>query len=79
MRDGQSWILVERHRYGPFGAPELFEENGFTAITLAQSVIEPMWRGMAMLGHTGLYLTPQRLYDPEVGAFYLLRREIVPR
>jgi RHS repeat-associated protein len=61
--------VVERHRYGPFGAPEIFEEDGATAIALGGSVVEPMWRGMAMLGATGLYMTPQRLYDPDLGEF----------
>lgn len=59
----------ERHRFGPFGAPEVYASDGLTSISAATAAVEPMWRGMPLLAATGLYATPQRLYDPEHGTF----------
>ncbi len=61
--------VVERHRYGPFGTPEIFQADGTTAVGLGASVVEPVWRGMPMLGDAALYVTPWRLYNPELGVF----------
>ena len=65
----QTGAVRERHRYGPFGAPDLFAGDGVTPLSAAGAVIEPMWRGMPLARSIGLYVSPQRLYDPELGVF----------
>lgn len=60
-------IVRERHRYSPFGEPELLAADGVTPIV--PGLAEPMWRGMPLLGTFGLYTTTWRLYDPELGVF----------
>ena len=59
----------ERHRYGPFGRPEMFHEDGVTPLAADNAAIEPRWRGMLFLAAIDLYEAAQRLYDPELGVF----------
>jgi RHS repeat-associated protein len=59
--------VLERHRYGVFGASETFAADGVTPLAVLKT--ESIWRAMPALGNTTLFRTPQRLYDPEVGVF----------
>lgn len=59
--------VLERHRYGVFGDRATFAADGVTG--LASLRTEATWRAMASLGNTPLFLTPHRLYDPELGVF----------
>lgn len=59
--------VLERHRYGVFGASSILAGDGVTP--LASLRAEPIWRGMLALGTTKLFQTPQRLYDPKTGVF----------
>ncbi|MDH6291872.1 HYD1 signature containing ADP-ribosyltransferase family protein [Rhodococcus opacus] len=61
--------VQERHRYGPFGTPELFEGDGVTPVAPVNAVPEPRWRGMPLNSGIGLYTSTQRLYDPAFGLF----------
>ena len=45
VTDGTGTIR-ERHRYGPFGAPELYAGDGLTPLGPMATGIEPMWRAM---------------------------------
>jgi RHS repeat-associated protein len=62
-----SGSVLERHRYGVFGASATFAADGVTPPASLRT--EPMWRGMPALGTTTLFRTPRRLYDPEIGVF----------
>ncbi|MGC4044770.1 MAG: DUF6531 domain-containing protein [Armatimonas sp.] len=68
VTDGAGAVL-ERHRYGTFGAPSVFAADGATPIAPQSAVMEPIWRGMPYLAPLGLYATIRRLYDPEAGAW----------
>lgn len=59
----------ERHRYGPFGAPELFAGDGVTSLAPVNAASEPRWRGMPLNSAIGLYTSRERLYDPDLGVF----------
>jgi RHS repeat-associated protein len=59
----------EKHRYGPFGIPEVLDGDGNLQIGPMAAAVEPHWRGMAFVAGLGLYLTPQRAYDPKCGVF----------
>lgn len=59
----------ERHRYGPFGTPEILMGDGVTPLAPAAAALEPRWRAMPLVTAAGLYTSPQRLYDPDLGVF----------
>jgi RHS repeat-associated protein len=61
--------VQERHRYGPFGAPRLYEGDGVTSLAPGDAASEPRWRGMPLINAIGLYASTQRLYDPDLGVF----------
>jgi RHS repeat-associated protein len=61
--------VQERHRFGPFGEPQLFEPDGVTPLATTASAVRPVWRAMEHLGATGLYAASVRLYDPRLGEF----------
>jgi RHS repeat-associated protein len=62
-------VIRERHRFDPFGSPEVFAADGVTSVSPSAALVEPIWRTMALVPNTGLYFTPQRLYDPGLGVF----------
>jgi RHS repeat-associated protein len=64
-----SGAVQERHRFGPFGEPSLYESDGVTALAATASAVGPVWRSMEYLGAAGIYTTPVRLYDPGLGEF----------
>ena len=68
VTDGAGTVR-ERHRYGPFGAPEILAGDGVTPLAPAAAALEPRWRAMPLVGATGLYVSPRRLYDPDLGVF----------
>lgn len=60
-------IVRERHRHDSFGVLTRLAADGATPVPF--DIVEALWRGMPMVADTGLYATPRRLYDPELGVF----------
>lgn len=64
-----SGSVRERHRYGPFGTPELFAGDGISPLAPHAASVEPRWRGMPYVASIEKYAAAQRLYDPDLGVF----------
>lgn len=61
--------VSQRYEYSAFGVPSVFEPDGSTPGSPTDATMPPRFAGHDLLGDTGLYTTPNRLYDPVTGRF----------
>jgi RHS repeat-associated protein len=62
-------VTSQRYDYGAFGVPTVYAPDGTTTQSASGAAMAPRFAGHDLLGDTGLYPTPRRLYDPATGRF----------